>query len=94
MVSNTWVLIEAISRDYKNAISRSDLLRRGWVYQEWILSRRIVAFADFGLFLQCETGNPKSLAGHDVKFIRDNEDGDEWQSEEKPDKSFKSSSES
>ncbi|KAI0879669.1 heterokaryon incompatibility protein-domain-containing protein [Hypoxylon argillaceum] len=82
---------KAISRDYKNAISRSDLLRRGWVYQEWILSRRIVAFADFGLFLQCETGNPKSLAGHDVKFIRDNEDGDEWQSEEKPDKSFKSS---
>ncbi|KAI8634654.1 heterokaryon incompatibility protein-domain-containing protein [Xylariaceae sp. FL1651] len=82
---------KAISRDYKNAISRSDLLKRGWVYQEWLLSRRVLAFADFGLFVQCQTGNPKSLAGDDVKFIRDDEDGDEWDTAEKPDKSFKSS---
>ncbi|KAJ3566185.1 hypothetical protein NPX13_g7233 [Xylaria arbuscula] len=81
----------AISRDYKNAVGRSDLLRRGWVYQEWLLSRRILAFADFGLFLQCETGSPQSLAGDDVKFIRDDEDGDEWNTSEKPDKSFKNS---
>ncbi|KAI1423830.1 heterokaryon incompatibility protein-domain-containing protein [Xylaria sp. FL1777] len=82
---------KAISRDYKNAVGRSELLGRGWVYQEWILSRRILAFADFGLFVQCETGNPQSLAGDDVKFIRDDEDGDEWDASEKPDKSFKSS---
>ncbi|KAI0804131.1 heterokaryon incompatibility protein-domain-containing protein [Xylaria sp. FL0064] len=82
---------KAISRDYKNAVGRSDLLRRGWVYQEWLLSRRILAFADFGLFLQCETGNPQSLAGDEVKFIRDDEDGDEWDTAEKPDKSFKNS---
>ncbi|KAF2972516.1 hypothetical protein GQX73_g1212 [Xylaria multiplex] len=63
----------------------------GWVYQEWLLSRQILAFADFGLFVQCETGNPKSLAGDDVKFIRDDEHGDEWDTAEKPDKSFKSS---
>ncbi|KAI0118884.1 heterokaryon incompatibility protein-domain-containing protein [Nemania sp. FL0031] len=82
---------KAISRDYKNAVSRSELLRRGWVYQEWLLSRRILAFADFGLFLHCETGYPKSLSGDDVRFIRDNEDVDEWRSSESPDKSFKSS---
>ncbi|KAI1133032.1 heterokaryon incompatibility protein-domain-containing protein [Nemania abortiva] len=82
---------KAISRDYKNAVSRSDLLRRGWVYQEWLLSRRILAFADFGLFLHCETGNPKSLAGDDVEFLRDDEDANEWNSAETPDKSFKSS---
>ncbi|KAJ8125798.1 hypothetical protein O1611_g7840 [Lasiodiplodia mahajangana] len=82
---------KAISRDYKNAVSRSELLRRGWVYQEWLLSRRILAFADFGLFLHCETGHPKSLSGDDVRFIRDNEDVDEWRSAESPDKSFKSS---
>lgn len=58
--------IDAIARDYKNAVSRSGLLRRGWVYQEWLLSRRILAFADFGLFLQCETGMPESLAGDTV----------------------------
>ncbi|TGJ78745.1 hypothetical protein E0Z10_g10019 [Xylaria hypoxylon] len=82
---------KAISRDYKNAVGRSDLLGRGWVYQEWLLSRRILAFADFGLFVQCETGNPKSIAGDDVKFVRDDEDGDEWDTTEKPDKSFKNS---
>jgi len=27
---------KAISRDFKNAISRSELLGRGWVYQEWL----------------------------------------------------------
>ena len=84
---------KAISRDYKNAVSQSELLRRGWVYQEWLLSRRILAFADYGLFVQCETGYPQSLAGDDVKFIRDDEDGDEWDTSEKPDKSFKSSGE-
>lgn len=41
--------------------------------------------------MQCETGCPKSLAGDDVKFVRDDEDGDEWNTAEKPDKSFKSS---
>ncbi|KAI1328346.1 hypothetical protein F5Y16DRAFT_398518 [Xylariaceae sp. FL0255] len=80
-----------VSRDYKNAISRSALLRRGWVYQEWLLSRRILAFADFGLFVRCQTGQPQSLAGDDVKFVKDEEDISWWDHTEKPDKSFQNS---
>ncbi|KAI1267238.1 heterokaryon incompatibility protein-domain-containing protein [Xylariaceae sp. FL1019] len=84
---------KAISRDYKTAISRSDLLRRGWVYQEWLLSRRVLAFADYGLFVMCQTGNPQSLAGDDVRFIRDEEDDidDKVDVKDQPDKSFKNS---
>ncbi|GAP87808.2 hypothetical protein SAMD00023353_2801510 [Rosellinia necatrix] len=34
--------------------------------------------------LGCETGNRKSLTGDDVKFIGDDEDGEEWDTAEKP----------
>ncbi|KAI0166556.1 heterokaryon incompatibility protein-domain-containing protein [Xylariaceae sp. FL1272] len=84
---------KAISRDYKTAVSRSELLRRGWVYQEWLLSRRVLAFADYGLFVMCQTGNPQSLAGDDVRFILDEEDDidDKVDVKDQPDKSFKNS---
>jgi hypothetical protein len=61
----------SLTRNYKEGISGSELLGRGWVHQEWMLSRRIFAVTDSGLFLQCRSGLPQSLNGHTVRSQND-----------------------
>lgn len=57
----------APSADYKDNISQSELLRRGWVYQEWILSRRKLMFSGAGLFVQCQREAPRTLLGDTLR---------------------------
>lgn len=57
---------EKLARDYVQCVSRSPLLRRGWVFQEWLLSRRLLAFSEAGVFVQCQEGRPKGLSGDNV----------------------------
>ncbi|KAG8158066.1 hypothetical protein KVR01_011827 [Diaporthe batatas] len=46
---------------YRKAITESELLSRGWVVQEWLLSSRIVAFSETGgVFLVCSEDPPRS----------------------------------
>lgn len=58
---------DKLAHDYVQHVSRSSLLRRGWVYQEWMLSRRLLAFSAAGIFVQCQKHAPKGLAGDTVK---------------------------
>lgn len=53
-----------LERDYLTEVSSSPLLRRGWVFQEWILSKRIVCFTRRGMFMLCQSYNPQSESGH------------------------------
>ncbi|KAL7621086.1 hypothetical protein AAE478_008399 [Parahypoxylon ruwenzoriense] len=55
------------ARDYKANVSHSKLLKRSWVYQEWLLSRRLVTFSDSGVYLQCQTTKPRSTMGDTVQ---------------------------
>ncbi|KAF7554102.1 hypothetical protein G7Z17_g3197 [Cylindrodendrum hubeiense] len=55
-----------LAKDYKEHIAQSSLLQRGWVYQEWMLSRRVLAFSAMGVFVQCQEGPPQSILGDDV----------------------------
>lgn len=57
---------DKLARDYVRHVSRSPLLRRGWVYQEWMLSRRLLAFSESGVFMQCQRTAPKGVAGDEV----------------------------
>ncbi|KAK4445158.1 heterokaryon incompatibility protein-domain-containing protein [Podospora aff. communis PSN243] len=43
----------AWAQTYSDLVRESDLLSRGWVVQEWLLSRRLVCFTEHGIFLQC-----------------------------------------
>lgn len=46
---------------YRKEITESELLSRGWVVQEWLLSPRIVAFSrTAGVFLICSEDPPLS----------------------------------
>ena len=56
-----------LSGDYQKNIQRSNLLKRGWVFQEWMLSRRLLTFSgEGGLFVQCQREAPHSLHGDAV----------------------------
>jgi hypothetical protein len=60
---------KAISSDYHEQVSNSSLLKRGWVCQEWYLSRRILSFsgASGNIFMQCQSeANPKMLTGDQI----------------------------
>lgn len=39
----------------EETIQRSELFTRGWVFQEWILSRRLVYFTPAGVMFECAT---------------------------------------
>ncbi|KAK3346435.1 hypothetical protein B0T25DRAFT_612938 [Lasiosphaeria hispida] len=52
---------------FYEAITNSEMLARGWVFQEWILSRRIVCFTTAGLFLLCSAMSPQTQDGEVVE---------------------------
>jgi hypothetical protein len=45
----------APDESYRSAVLESALMGRGWVFQEWMLSRRIIHFSKHGLFFECST---------------------------------------
>lgn len=69
---------------YTEAITNSELLSRGWVFQEWLLSPRIAAFSqNAGVFLVCSESLPHSaLLDTEVKAHAGRQDN--------ADKSYKS----
>lgn len=53
--------------DYERDVSKSSLRRRGWVCQEWLLSRRCLTFSGAGgLFAECQRDQPHTLHGNQV----------------------------
>ncbi|OAL52980.1 hypothetical protein IQ07DRAFT_641408 [Pyrenochaeta sp. DS3sAY3a] len=61
---------KALENDYLRQVTKSELLNRGWVFQEWLLSRRTLSFsgASWGIFMQCQNGdNPQAITGDHVR---------------------------
>lgn len=46
--------------DYWATVRQSKLFTRGWILQEWLLSKRIVWYTPRGLFLECHTDGPRT----------------------------------
>lgn len=53
-----------LRQEYEDNIINSDLLNRGWVFQEWILSPRILCFSSLTPFLVCAELPPVPIAGN------------------------------
>jgi hypothetical protein len=49
--------------DYDHHVTHSDLLARGWVVQEWVLSRRILCYTPTNAYFQCMEEFPYSEDG-------------------------------
>lgn len=54
---------------YKSSVTLSELLDRGWVHQEWTLSRRILTFSTLGIFLECQSSDPQAVFGDMVSMM-------------------------
>jgi hypothetical protein len=46
--------------EYRESILNSDLLSRGWVFQEWMLSRRIIHYTSDQLWFECQSDIPSN----------------------------------
>ncbi|KAK2697757.1 hypothetical protein QWA68_002721 [Fusarium oxysporum] len=57
-----------IREQYDQEIAQSELLRRGWIFQEWILSRRMICFTRTACFFQCQRFNPRTTASNDFNL--------------------------
>lgn len=53
-----------LRQEYEESIINSDLLSRGWVFQEWVLSPRILCFSTLMPFLVCAELPPLPIAGN------------------------------
>ena len=49
--------------EFPVGVEKSELLQRGWVFQEWRLSRHIIPFSDSGFFTYCHTSGSRSPMG-------------------------------
>ncbi|KAM7212786.1 Heterokaryon incompatibility protein (HET) domain containing protein [Rhypophila decipiens] len=58
-----------LGRHYVNSIVRSELRRRGWAFQEWVLSRHILAFSDRCVYMMCQTAEPETTRGNLVRHL-------------------------
>ena len=57
--------LDVLRKDFSTGVEKSELLQRGWVFQEWRLSRRIIAFSDSEFFLHCHTlGSMSPMGDH------------------------------
>jgi hypothetical protein len=46
--------------DYWASVRSSPLFRRGWIFQEWLLSKRLLWYTPRGLFFECHTDIPRT----------------------------------
>nr|OQO30901.1 hypothetical protein B0A51_03184 [Rachicladosporium sp. CCFEE 5018] len=59
-----------INEQYQTEIRDSDLLSRAWVFQENLLSRRIIWFAPACVFLECRSRSPINEHGESLEAWR------------------------
>ncbi|GAP86635.1 putative transcription factor C2H2 [Rosellinia necatrix] len=45
---------------YEMALQASQFPNRGWIFQEWLLSRRVIYYTDYGLFFECQAHSSKN----------------------------------
>ncbi|KAI3325803.1 HET-domain-containing protein [Xylariaceae sp. AK1471] len=50
---------------YEMALQASQFPNRGWIFQEWLLSRRVIYYTDYGLFFECQTHSSQN-DGHEL----------------------------
>ena len=54
--------------DYWSSVRNSLLFRRGWILQEWLLSKRFLWYTSNGIFLECRSETPQTLSGEKIQL--------------------------
>lgn len=56
--------------EYWSSVRESILFRRGWILQEWLLSKRLVWYTSQGLFFECQQDTPRTDAQEMIQLAR------------------------
>lgn len=56
-----------VAGKYGEDVLNGPLLRRGWIFQEWLLSRRIIHFLGDQIFFECQSRDPFNDFGESVR---------------------------
>ena len=56
--------------EYMDQVRSSILFRRGWILQEWLLSKRLLWYTPDGLFFECQQELPRSYDQSQLTFTR------------------------
>jgi hypothetical protein len=64
-----------LSQTFEQSVAESELLTRGWVFQEWILSPRLLTTTDAGIMLVCRSGLPQNLTGAHALSVSNSKQG-------------------
>ncbi|KAI9764360.1 MAG: hypothetical protein M1840_008498 [Geoglossum simile] len=68
-------------RVFKSAVLQNPMLRRGWVFQEWFLSRRILYISATGLFFECLEEYPRAETRETVEANPSNDSDSDSESD-------------
>ena len=60
-----------VFNNYRDTVFNSELLTRAWVFQEWVLSRRILCATPFGPIMQCRSCDISDDILNDIDFRRE-----------------------
>lgn len=60
-----------LAHEYKIEVEESDLLNRGWVFQERFLSRRIACFTSTSLIFECRANLAENVLGESIRETDD-----------------------
>ncbi|KAG4433303.1 hypothetical protein IFR05_011223 [Cadophora sp. M221] len=63
-----------VVEDYMDQVWSSILFRRGWILQEWLLSKRLLWYTPHGLFFECQQELPRSYDQSQLTFTRASSD--------------------
>ncbi|KAK4443003.1 hypothetical protein QBC34DRAFT_452750 [Podospora aff. communis PSN243] len=54
--------------DYWASVRRTAILKRGWILQEWLLSRRILWYTPSGVFFECRGALPRTMNNEKIQL--------------------------
>lgn len=60
--------------EYMEQVWSSILFRRGWILQEWLLSKRLLWYTPHGLFFECQQELPRAYDQSQLTFARASSD--------------------
>ncbi|KAK0112706.1 hypothetical protein ONS95_014442 [Cadophora gregata] len=63
-----------VVEEYVDQVWSSILFRRGWILQEWLLSKRLLWYTPHGLFFECQEELPRSYDQSQLTFARASSD--------------------
>ncbi|KAH7087878.1 hypothetical protein FB567DRAFT_525966 [Paraphoma chrysanthemicola] len=64
----------ALVDEYMSQVRSSILFRRGWILQEWLLSKRLLWYTPAGLFYECQEELPRAYDQAQIVYSRASED--------------------